>query len=120
MSDQRITVTRERWIERLREPGRKQTRGVLRGYDDPEAMCCLGHLCDEQDPDGWGYCSSDLWFMRGVPVAPNTLHPHRPDWMTVRQAFDAAELNDKYGKSLTEIADWVEAGMPPITEWLAS
>ena len=34
-----------RWISYLREPGRRKHKDALQSVSDPEARCCLGHLC---------------------------------------------------------------------------
>ena len=43
----------DRWIERLKDPATKRHTGSLRSIADPDAMCCLGHLADIVNPDGW-------------------------------------------------------------------
>ena len=43
----------DRWLERLKDPETKRNTGALRSTADPDAMCCLGHLADIVDPDGW-------------------------------------------------------------------
>ena len=42
----------DRWLERLQHPDTEQEFGRLRRRST-RAMCCLGHLCDLVDPDGW-------------------------------------------------------------------
>jgi hypothetical protein len=41
------------WLARLENPATKRFEKQLRNIDDPEAMCCLGHLADIIDPNGW-------------------------------------------------------------------
>ena len=106
-SPQEISLTQ--WVARLRDPSSLQTRCHLREAGT-RAMCCLGHLGDLIDPDGW---RSNYW--RGARA---NLGVHRPSWMSRRQLFDAIHLNDHQRLSLAEIADWAEAGIPEIEVWL--
>jgi hypothetical protein len=53
-----------RWVKRLRDPLSRQAKQVLRSTEDHAAMCCLGHLCDIVDPDGWGMDIDGEWKFR--------------------------------------------------------
>lgn len=58
--DQELNVSR--WVAALRDPNRKQAQGRLRKGD---GMCCLGVLCDIEDPNEWvgegGTWRWDVW-----------------------------------------------------------
>ena len=67
-------------------------------------MCCLGHLADLIEPDGW----KDLtWNGHSVLIWSK-----RPSWMSRGEHNHGMQLNDTYKWTLPEIADWVDAGMP--------
>lgn len=38
-----VQENRKKWLEFLREPGRKKAQGALEYHYDPDARCCLGH-----------------------------------------------------------------------------
>ena len=100
-----MTVTPAEWSARLRDPNSKQTTQRLRRVD---SMCCLGHLADLIDPEAWEYEHHDeLW--NGLFA---TLDGYAPDWLTVHERNTAVSLNDTYGWTLPQIADWNDAGRP--------
>ena len=44
-NDPEIHRFRKKWLDFLRQPGRKKAKEVLEQYSDNEARCCLGHAC---------------------------------------------------------------------------
>lgn len=99
--DQRANV--KRWVEELRKPERKQTKGALRSGD---SFCCLGVLCDVHDPNIWvnnNYPDPEHGMRTGLPPS------------TIRELFGLRfSLAEKYvnmndnGVSFLEIADQIE------------
>ena len=96
----RIEVTPKEWAENLRKWERPQTTGIL---SDQAGDCCLGVLAQlggfHERTDGRLYV---LGYVHGLPGQV------RPKWMSIRQEKRAAELNDEFGYTFPEIADWVD------------
>lgn len=110
-------ITPQQWATRLRDPDSLQTRMELHtprtgGY------CCLGHLADMQDPDGWQHKTEQSIHGEPIPVAlwhgADAMQPETklPEWLTVNAAYLAQTLNDDHELTLSEIACWVDDGMP--------
>ena len=95
-----VDVWLARWVERLRDPESKQLRERL-GPDSNGALCCIGHFGAMQ--------GADMRF-RGTFSVPTPLNHNQFD--------NAIRLNDNHGRSLPEIADWIEDGMPDLDVWL--
>lgn len=69
----RIDLTDElldRWLERLKDPTTQRHERSLRSSSNPEAMCCLGHLCDLVDPDEWSGRFNCTWGGRSAFSPP--------------------------------------------------
>lgn len=88
-------ITREQWAARLRDPNSRQAGGQLMSRDG--AMCCLGHLADLIDSDGW---QGKFWHDLG-----SNLSGKGPAWINIDQQLHATALNDIFGWSLPQIAD---------------
>lgn len=54
------------WLARLRTG--KKARNRLRNTVD--GMCCLGHLADELEPDGWKRSGGGKWRHDGFEATP--------------------------------------------------
>jgi hypothetical protein len=91
------------WLARLEDPATKRFERRLRGRDDPEAMCCLGHLADIIDPEGW--TGTETWWSwessipsvtyRGLPLDQNRMtgindYQHRFPIPEIRQWIEKA------------------------------
>lgn len=100
---------RDRWIEALKSGKYQQGKGKLRyRKEDSDQFCCLGVLCDVVDPEGWkGTEGTILYFHRGMGAALGIPIP-----LLERIGIDAkkyADMNDHFGKSFEEIADYIES-----------
>lgn len=93
------------WVAALRSGKYQQGLGCLRSLDDK--FCCLGVLCDLGMYKAWVRGSSAFLY-RGYD---GTL----PDEVRYTVGLDYSDvgalmaLNDRYGKSFEEIADYLEA-----------
>jgi len=104
-------VSRGEWAEELRR-NPPQTQGCLRSFDregNVKGECCLGVLCRISGAD---------YFLNPNPYSDkHSLHnsiPIRflPEWMGSAERSIAIHLNDNLGCNFSEIAEWVERGMP--------
>lgn len=96
-----VTQKREAWVRALRSGKyEKQTDGYLRCGD---AFCCLGVLCDLENPDGWkatdlpplsGDYAQTYDFVIGDPSFPGNRQNGLPPWMIA----DAVQLNTPNGR----------------------
>ena len=116
-------VTLEDWVDDLRTTDAGQTRNKLR--DGGNSFCCLGRLLNLVNPNGW---SKDLLHWSpiggGLKSAFDVPSPVLEDlgWLSRVQMTFASSLNDGRRFTFSEIADWVEAGMPTGGEgisWIA-
>ena len=78
----------DRWIARLEHPSSERARGQLRDPNNPHAMCCLGHLADMLNPDGWKRKPGGSWLH--LTVDPYDLSRHGRDIRSYR----LASIND--------------------------
>jgi hypothetical protein len=122
---------KRQWLEALRDPDRKQARGML---NDGRGMCCLGVACDISGLGDWeGF--GEAWYRPGmgnaedkglpvevaawlgVPTDPN-FHPENPripglvikDFGTYVDSdgtITLAQLNDS-GFTFAQIADVID------------
>lgn len=97
---------RARWVAALRSGEYRQARGRLCLTDDQgrPAYCCLGVLARvagfaDEDMAGWGHLPDEM-------VAKIAPFPQSP----------FINMNDREGLSFAEIADWIEAAHPSLTE----
>lgn len=111
-----------RWVAKLREEGRRQTRGRLR--DASGAQCCLDVLCEVAvednviDPpvlDGERFIYVSAEHGRGGEFLPIPVRNWAgliycsPDVRINGALYGLTELNDELSKTFSEIADFIEA-----------
>lgn len=128
--DQELNVSM--WVAALRDPNRKQAQGRLRKGD---GMCCLGVLCDIEDPEEW-VDEGGVWRWSTCEAAPPAglammrcgmtdragalNYPFNEVTLAVMKRIGEkldrlgsclAQLNDK-GATFAEIADIIESRPP--------
>lgn len=92
------------WVAALRSGKYKQTSGRLRHAG---GFCCLGVLCEviETPRAFYGY----KFELEG---GENTSNHNLPFYFLPRDIQNQlSTMNDKYGASFEEIADWIEANL---------
>ena len=95
-----------KWIEALRSGKYKQGRLALRTRDDH--FCCLGVLCDISgvwEENGQHYSSE-------YDGALSLLPPRLRNQLTQEARHALIAMNDKYGVSFPDIADWIKTNIP--------
>lgn len=111
---------RARWVDRLRNGGLEQGRGVLRNLKDE--YCCLGVLCEIAVDDGVippGYKDiSDGYFRYGEQADGGLLPIEIRHWSGIDSAnprvetgsgsYTLSSLNDTEQANFTQIAMWIE------------
>jgi hypothetical protein len=92
---------KNKWIEALRSGKYKQGRNYLRMGD---SFCCLGVLCDVDDPSKWraNHFVSARMYGDNLSCLPDYF-PLSP-----RARASLMRMNDVQNKSFEEIADWIE------------
>lgn len=95
-----------KWIEALRSGKYKQGRLALRTRDDH--FCCLGVLCDVSGVSEWETNSSVYSFNGGLSFPPPLLQGQ----LTPEARDTLMAMNDKYGVSFPDIADWIGTNIP--------
>jgi hypothetical protein len=111
---------KEKWLKALREPGRKQTRSVLKSDD---GQCCLGVLCEVLNVPSQqaGEIDDSVLEQKNVQVfdfgiSGSYIDIPPSEWSSVnadlnyRDMRDLAGMNDE-GKSFDEIADYIERNL---------
>lgn len=93
--------TKEKWLTALRSGEYTQIKGWLREYN---GFCCLGVLCDLNDPEEW---VADSYRGQGL-MLPSSLS--KEVGLTHEQARGLANMNDT-GSTFNEIADHIEANL---------
>ena len=88
------------WVEALRSGKYKQGRNSLRPSQNK--FCCLGVLADQICPLEW---KGRDWQGHGVLLPPELAAEIN---LSYKAETTLADLNDDYGKSFNEIADYIE------------
>lgn len=103
------------WVEALRSGAYRQTHGVLRTSNEPDAYCCLGVLTDlycKETRSTWGEALAgheDECLPPRVRVWAGT-DSEDPDLNDGAESRSASGFNDD-GTSFTEIADMIERSL---------
>lgn len=92
-----------KWIAALRSGDYAQTRGVLRGA---RGFCCLGVLCDVVAPDGWDMCNGYYDHHTRETMPSDSIS--QLAGISHQDANTLASMNDEYGASFQQIAEWIE------------
>ena len=102
---------RELWIAALRDPKRRQIRGVL-GHQDNDGQCCLGVLAEIAGCTPKIGIEAALWDGERTDVpsrAINFVGLRRGDGEYFSGDRSLVEDNDERGKTFAEIADIIES-----------
>jgi hypothetical protein len=98
-----------KWLEALRSRKFEQRQGVLRCNG---SFCCLGILCDIVAPELWDLeDEASQWYTlngRGGSLSSSLKERVGIDDIISGTLIN---LNDREGKSFTEIANWIEANL---------
>jgi hypothetical protein len=99
-----------KWIEALRSGHYEQGQGYLRHANQ---FCCLGVLCDLNDPANWRRSGDSYTYVVGHDVCKGLLPFDLKDKASITREHECeiAGMNDD-GMSFIEIADWIEANIP--------
>lgn len=94
-----------KWLEALRSGRYAQARESLRNSD---GFCCLGVLCDATNPNGW---SGQAWSYKGSTMWETSLPVNFMNEINLAGEMEdnLINMNDRQGKSFSQIADWIEA-----------
>ena len=96
--------TKAKWLVALRSGKYQQGQGYLRTGDK---YCCLGVLCDIQEPKKWTPAGSGgLWSHCGMELMPSTALSSKSE-LGIWDAKDLSIMNDA-GKTFDEIAQHIE------------
>lgn len=90
---------KDRWVAALRSGKYKQGFETLHPDD---TFCCLGVLCDLQNPDGWEYKAPQF----ALPFPQN--YRDLLEEIPPNQRTDLVGMNDIQKLSFDLIADWIE------------
>lgn len=96
------------WLARLEDPATIGAERRLRDMYDPKAMCCLGHLADILDPEGWVKGEAS-WFWPARLSARNAVDlPHVTYRGLPLDQGRMASINDSQHRfPIPEIREWV-------------
>jgi hypothetical protein len=97
---------KQKWLEALRSGKYKQGRFALRTKIDD--YCCLGVLCDVSGVSEWeenGLCYS---YGGALSFLPFRLR----DQLASGARAALVAMNDDYGMSFPDIADWIGTNIP--------
>lgn len=98
---------KHRWVEALRSGKYQQTRQKLRESNE---FCCLGVLCDVDDPNGWDgdtFVAHDG--MEFYSVLPDSLRAKAG--LSKDDETHLALLNDEMFEPFHKIADYIETNL---------
>ena len=93
----------DNWLARVEDPATKRAEEWLRDMDDPEAMCCLGHLADIINSNGWWKITSSLWSWGGYGLPKVTYRGVELDQGLM------SDINDREHRfPVREIQEWID------------
>ncbi len=110
------------WVAALRDPARKQGRGMLRNLDD--GFCCLGVLCDISGLGKWVESPAGRFYVTNSDSQSTELPPSVMAWAGLDRGIPRvvaptasgkslisglASLNDRFGYTFAQLADLIEA-----------
>ena len=95
---------KSQWIEALRSGKYKQGTGYLRPNEN--RFCCVGVLLDVIAPDEW-----DGGAHRHGQIAEMPMDLRETVGLSPPQVDSLYQMNDEYGKTFSEIADYIEANL---------
>lgn len=100
-----------KWIEALRSGKYKQGRTQLRS--DNDAFCCLGVLCDIEPDVTWEKKTGSYDAVYDSEFDGGELPSSFREWAGISsdREQELIEMNDDYGKSFAEIADYIEKNL---------
>ena len=108
-----ISENVQKWVDALRSGEYKQGRGRLK---DNNSYCCLGVLCEVFKEEADLEAGEEAFYSKGDEVCFQTSPPFSINKLLGFKQFDGfgqvtnlfISLNDKDGKSFSEIADYIE------------
>lgn len=92
------------WLARLEDPSTKRAERWLRDANIPEAMCCLGHLADILDPNGWKMVGLRWSWWRSDVGLPRVTYRGLP----LDQQLMAGINDGERRFPVPEIREWIE------------
>ena len=96
-----------KWLEALRSGKYEQTTAQLRNNNK---FCCLGVLCDIRNKEGWDRLGSFRYY-NSSSGSQIPIKLREKLGISFDQQHRLFTMNDKEGKSFTEIADYIEANL---------
>ncbi len=106
---------KEKWVKALRSGKYKQTEGVL---ENNKGNCCLGVLCRALDfkeigRDKQGNVIFEENVFDNCSFPPSILSDKNLNQFGISADEQATlyQMNDSFGKSFSEIADYIEANL---------
>ena len=94
---------KKKWLEALRSGKYRQGKHKLRNHNNE--FCCLGVLCDVADNTKWREGFGCYFYESSTNISPEYL-------LNNNYIAFLWPMNDLYGQSFLEIADYIEQNIP--------